>query len=226
MFELLLNLFYPKVCMGCSEFVFQQENILCVKCRHNIPQTNHINLPDNEFLKLFFGRIAVDNAVSLVYFHKKGITQELLHQLKYKNHPEIGTYFGNWLGDLLVNNENFQKIDYVIPVPIHPKKLFSRGYNQVENFAKAVAEKIHAQYDDELLIRTKYSKTQVFKNRINRSEVIDNVFQINEHHKIDGGNILLVDDLVTTGSTLESCGKLITALPNTKLSLATIAYAH
>lgn len=222
----LINLFYPKVCLGCSDLVTDLEGLLCLRCRHELPLTNHYLEKENEFFKRFFGRLDLEFAASMVYFHKKGIVQELMHHLKYRNCPEIGTFLGEWYGEILKEHHCFHEATCVVPVPIHPKKLRERGYNQVENFAKTLANKLNKDYDENLLERKKYSRTQVFKNLVGRSDVIDDVFGLNEQGNIRPEHFLLVDDLVTTGSTLESCAKSLLSIPNSKVSLATIGFAH
>lgn len=222
----LINLFYPKVCLGCSDTVTDLEGLLCLKCRHQIPLTNHILQKENEFFKKFYGRLDLENAASMVYFHKRGIVQELMHNLKYRNHPEIGTFLGEWFGEILNEHNFFKESTCVVPVPIHYRKLRERGYNQVENFAKALAKKLNLGYDQNILERRKYSRTQVFKNLTGRSDVIDQVFGLNEKADFRSEHFLLVDDIVTTGSTLESCGKALLSIPNSRVSLVTIGFAH
>ncbi len=221
-----LDLFYPRICMGCSDLVNTKDEILCLRCRHDLPLTNHHLETENEFYRKLFGRLDIENAAAMVYFHKKGIVQELIHNLKYRNHPEIGTLLGEWYGEVLLENEIYQNIDCIIPVPLHPNKLKERGYNQVENFAKTIAKKLNKPYYPNVLKREKYSKTQVFKNILNRTDIIDKVFDLNTDEQHKGQHFLLIDDVITTGSTLESCGKALLSIPNSRLSLLTIGFAH
>ena len=202
MFQNLINLFFPKVCAGCNSFLLSNEKIICTHCRHEIPLTNHHLTPENEAFKKFYGKIPVEFVATCVYFHKNGIVQEMIHNLKYKGHEAIGTAFGDWFAmDLQPLNE-IQIIDEIIPVPIHKKKLRERGYNQVTTFGKALSENLNIPYNESLLLRTIYSKTQTKKNLLNRTEVNNqSVFEVSYSAKNHNKHYLLIDDVLTTGST-------------------------
>ena len=151
--------------------------------------------------------------------------QQLLHNLKYRGHEEISAYLGNWLGSQLTHLENYKTIDAVIPVPMHPKKMKTRGYNQVEGFGKALAQHLHCAYVNQILTKTTNTKTQVFKNRFLRSEKVLEAFDVVDTESLKGKHILLVDDIITTGATLEACALALQKIPNIKLSIATMAIA-
>ena len=170
MFKSIINLFFPMVCSGCSSFLVVNENVICTVCRHNIPLTNHHLNPENDAFKKFYGRIPVIHTSALFYFHKKGIAQELIHNLKYKGHEEIGTILGEWYAEDLKKVGLLQSIDEIIPVPLHRRKLKERGYNQVTAFGKALSFGLNLGYNDSLLIRNVYSKTQSNKNLLGRTE--------------------------------------------------------
>lgn len=227
MFTLLKNLFFPAVCAGCDAFLLSNEKTICTYCRHEIPLTFHFSNRDNEAIKKFYGKIPVEFAAAFVHFHKKGIVQEMIHNLKYKGIEEIGTLFGHWFAADLKTVDVLQTVDAIVPVPLHPKKLRQRGYNQVETFGKALAEKLQLHYNDELLIRKINSKTQTMKNRSSRSEVghssiFDVQFSDADHDK----HYLLIDDVLTTGATLEACGRAILKIPGSRLSIVTMAMSH
>lgn len=227
MFENILNLFFPRVCLGCSSLLSTNEQILCATCRHEIPLTNHHLLLQNEALQKFYGKIPVEFAACFLYFHKKGIVQQLIHNLKYKGHQEIGSLIGEWCGTELKESPAIKKIDEIIPVPLHPKKFRERGYNQVTTFGKSLSAKFDIPINEKLLIKTNYSKTQTKKNLLSRTELnsknpFEAVYSIQDHNK----HFLLIDDVLTTGSTLEACGIALLQIPGAKISVLCIAMSH
>jgi len=226
MFKTLINLFFPKVCAGCHSFLLSNEKVICTLCRHNIPLTNHHLNPENEAFKKFYGRIPVEYTSALVYFHKKGIVQEIIHNLKYKGHEEIGTVLGEWYAEDLKNSAILQTVDAIIPVPLHKRKLRERGYNQVTSFGKALSKNLDLDYNDSLLFRKIYSKTQSKKNLLNRSEGIDSIFDVTFTEKDHNKHFLLIDDVITTGSTLEACSHALLKIPGAKISVVCMAMAH
>lgn len=226
MFESIINLFFPKVCSGCSSFLLSNENVICTVCRHDIPLTNHHLNPENDAFKKFYGRIPVVHASALFYFHKKGIVQELIHNLKYKGHKEIGTILGEWYSEDLKNIELLQSVDEIIPVPLHRKKLKERGYNQVTAFGTALSSSLNIDYNDSLLIRNVYSKTQSKKNLLGRTEGIETIFDVSFTGKDHNKHFLLIDDVITTGATLEACSRALLKIPGAKISIVCMAMAQ
>lgn len=226
MFENLINVLFPKVCSGCSNHLLSNENVICTICRHEIPLTNHHLNPENEAIKKFYGKIPVEFASTLVYFHKKGIVQEMIHNLKYRGHEEIGAVLGEWqaenLKTLLITNS----FDEIIPVPLHKKRLKERGYNQVSSFGLALSKKLKINYNPNILSRSVYSKTQVKKNLLNRTEVLEHIFEVNFSEKDYDKHFLLIDDVLTTGSTLEACGRELLKIPGAKISVVCMAMSH
>ena len=227
MFQNLINLFFPEVCMGCSSFLVSNEKTLCTICRHDIPLTHfHLN-PDNEAFKKFYGKIPVEFVTAFAYFHKKGITQALIHQLKYKGHQEIGTLIGHWYAEDLKEIQAIAAIDEIIPVPLHPKKLRQRGFNQVSTFGKALSQNLSIVYNETLLQRVVYSKTQTKKDLLNRSEVgKHNIFEVSFTQKDHNKHFLLIDDVLTTGSTLEACCRALLKIPGAKISIVCMAFTE
>ena len=226
MFKSLINLFFPPVCAGCHSFLISNENVICTLCRHNIPLTYHHLNPENEAFKKFYGRISVEYASALLYFHKKGIVQELIHNLKYKGQEEVGTVLGEWYAEDLKNLEIIRSVDEIIPVPLHKRKLRERGYNQVTNFGLTLSENLNIPYNQSLLVRNIYSKTQSKKSFLNRSDAIDTIFDVAFTEKDHNKHFLLIDDVITTGSTLEACSHALLKIPGAKISIVCMAMAH
>ena len=226
MFNYIIDLFFPKVCAGCHTILITNETVFCTNCRHELPLTQYHLDPKNEAVKKFYGKIAIEHASALLYFNKKGIVQELIHNLKYKGHEEIGTVLGNWYMEDLKELILETPFDVVIPVPLHPKKFRERGYNQVTTFGKALAKGLKINYNDTLLYRKKYSKTQSKKNLIGRSENIENIFDVHFTEENQNKHFLIVDDVLTTGATLEACSKALLKIPGAKISIVCMAMAH
>jgi len=225
-FNYIIDLFFPKVCAGCHTILITNETVFCTNCRHELPLTQYHLDPKNEAVKKFYGKIAIEHASALLYFNKKGIVQELIHNLKYKGHEEIGTVLGNWYMEDLKELILETPFDVVIPVPLHPKKFRERGYNQVTTFGKALAKGLKINYNDTVLYRKKYSKTQSKKNLIGRSENIENIFDVLFTEENQNKHFLIVDDVLTTGATLEACSKALLKIPGAKISIVCMAMAH
>ncbi|SKB48353.1 comF family protein [Salegentibacter holothuriorum] len=223
MFHDLANLFYPKICNCCDSPLLKAEQVICTSCLHQLPTTNYHLDNENITKKVFDARLSLENATSLLYFKKKGIVQNLIHNLKYKKQEEVGSFLGNWLGEELAKHQGFNNVDCVIPVPLHYKKLKKRGFNQVSEFGKTIALKLKANYIDDVLVKKSSSRTQTLKKRLGRWGIIDATFMIENPEKLENKHLLLVDDLVTTGATLEACGNKLLQIKNTKLSIATMA---
>lgn len=226
MFQSLINLFFPRVCGGCNSFLQTNEIVICTVCRHEIPLSNFHNNPKNEAISKFYGKVPIEFAVALFYFHKKGIVQELIHKLKYKGHEEIGEAIGFWYAEELKKVKEIEEIDCIIPVPLHSRKLKERGYNQVTTFGKALSKSLCIPYNDGILVRTVYSKTQTKKTLLGRTELVSTIFDVHFDASLTGKHFLLIDDIITTGSTLEACSRALLKIPNAKVSIVCMAMSH
>lgn len=226
MFKYIINLFFPKVCAGCHTILITNETVLCTNCRHEMPLTQYHLDPKNEAVKKFYGKIIIEHASALLYFNKKGIVQELIHNLKYKGHEEIGTVLGNWYVEDLKQLSLETPFDVVIPVPLHPKKFKERGYNQVTTFGEALSKGLEIPYNDSLLYRKRYSKTQSKKNLEGRSDNIENIFDAIATAENQNKHFLIVDDVLTTGATLEACSRALQKIPGAKISIVCMAMAN
>lgn len=226
MFQHLINLFFPKSCAGCQALLLQNEVVICTDCRNEIPLTDFHKIENNEMFKKFYGRIDLKFAAAKFYFHKQGIVQQMMHQLKYKGQEEIGEMIGYWYGEELKDMAILNSANYIIPVPLHKRKLRERGYNQVEKFGKALAETLNIPYNDKVLVRKIYSKTQTKKNLLGRSEMNESVFDVTYTKEYHHKHFILVDDVITTGSTLEICAKALHKIPGSKISILCMAMSH
>lgn len=226
MFNYIIDLFFPKVCAGCRTVLMSNETVLCTNCRHEMPLTQYHLDPKNEAVKKFYGKVEIEYVSAFLYFNKKGIVQELIHNLKYKGLEEIGTVLGNWYVEDLKELKLQTPFDMIIPVPLHKRKFRERGYNQVATFGKALSEGLKIEYNDSILYRKKYSKTQSKKNLLGRSENIENIFDVISTEENQNKHFLIVDDVLTTGATLEACSRALLKIPGTKISIVCMAMAN
>ncbi|MFK5856029.1 MAG: ComF family protein [Bacteroidota bacterium] len=221
-----LNLFFPNLCQACEKPLVKHENVLCLSCLYKLPKTNFHLHENNPISRIFWGRVDIHAATAFLFFNKGGSVQKLIHQFKYKSKIETGKYLGELMGNALMKSDLFNTIDVIIPVPLHKKKLHIRGFNQSDIIANGLSNTMHVPVLVNTLIRTKHTETQTRKARYTRWENVKGKFGINNPQTIEGKHILLVDDVLTTGATLESCAQTLLETPNTKVSLATLAYAQ
>ncbi|CAN5634442.1 ComF family protein [soil metagenome] len=221
----LLWLVYPELCASCSKPLNRGEKCLCTSCRFRLPKTNFHLDKENPVIKHFWGKVKVESAASYFLFTKGEKVQHLIHQLKYRKRKDIGVFIGEIYGYDLIKSSDFSSIDVIIPVPLHPKKLKKRGYNQSECFAEGLSHSLKVTLDTASLIRNTETETQTRKHRFERFENVDKVFSLVDPDKVKDKHVLLVDDVVTTGSTLIACAETLLEQPGTRVSIVTIAYA-
>ncbi|MDY7394141.1 phosphoribosyltransferase family protein [Aureibaculum sp. 2210JD6-5] len=225
-FRDIYHLFFPKICASCKEQLLQNEVTVCLKCRFELPITDFTDETNNKVEKTFFGRLPIIFGTSLFYYKTKGKSQQLIYQLKYNGQQDIGTFLGNWMGEVLKNSKRFPKIDYVVPVPLHDKKLKIRGYNQLTTFGLSISKIIKVPYVDDVLIRKSVTETQTLKQRFDRWKNVQEIFHVDNPNFFNNKHVLLIDDVITTGATLEACAKQILKSDNAKISIATMAYTE
>ncbi|MGB5321229.1 ComF family protein [Lutimonas sp.] len=221
----LFDLFFPQECLNCRNLLEKKDTYLCFSCLSELPQTHFSFHHGNELEMSFKGRIPVKAATSLLFFEKKGMVQKMMHELKYHNKPKIGTFLGNWLGKEMVASKRFEMIDFVVPVPLHPDRERERGYNQVHFFAKSLAKALEAELKEDLLKKIRNSQTQTLKSRQNRFLSKEKEFILNEAGEIENKHILLVDDTITSGATMQACAHLLRSVSGVRLSLASMAFS-
>ena len=219
-------LFYPNYCFECRCPLVAGEDYLCSECLAKLPKTHFHLQKDNPIEMLFAGKVPVFRATAFCFFHKEGIMQRLVHQLKYKGKEGIGTYLGYLFGLSLLESTDFQSIDIIVPIPLHPQKKRKRGYNQSEIICDGIANGLKKECDYSSLVRIVDTKTQTKKSRYNRWENVSEIFKVLYPEKLEGKHILLVDDVVTTGATLEAAAQILLEIPNTTISIACLAYAN
>ena len=226
MFTDLFNLFFPRTCICCDSTLLPSENQICINCLSRLSLTNFVDIVNNPVEKIFWGRSKIEAATALLYFKKNGNTQKILHEIKYKNNIKAAHLMGNLLGIELKKSKRFENIDIIIPVPLHYKKKKKRGYNQSEEIAKGIAKHFSKEIVTDCLVRKEYTKTQTKKNRLNRWENVSNSFAVANPDIIKGKHVLFIDDVVTTGATLETCANTLLAIPTVKVSIASLSIAY
>jgi len=219
-----INLLFPQLCQACSTSLLGTEHLICTACLYNLPYTNFHLQPDNIVARQFWGKVELQSAFAMLYFEKGGKVQQLMHRFKYSNVPAIGNKLGNILAGQLLAGADYLRYDVVIPVPLHKSRLKKRGYNQSAHFAQGLAEKLSITVQEHNLVRKKKTETQTHKSRFARFENMQNVFTVIDPDALKDRHILLVDDIITTGSTLEACALALLEVPGLKLSIAAIAY--
>jgi ComF family protein len=219
-------LFYPNICANCSEQLLQNEKVICTFCRHDVPLTNFNSYTKNKVIAIFFGRITIEKAYSLLFFRKESITKNLIHNLKYKGNEAVGVFFGNWLGEILAKNKEFSNVDFIIPVPIHSKRKKIRGYNQLTKFGKCLSTHLNTPFIENILIRQSSTKTQTLKSRFERFNDLETKFSLTDTAVFKNKHILIIDDIITTGATLEACAIALLKTSSIKISILTMAYTE
>ena len=223
-----LGLLFPSMCLACQDALRRGERHLCTTCRAELPYTDFHLLPAEEspLGRRFWGKLPVRYALSYLRFVQHGRVQQLLHQLKYKGQQEVGVALGELYGAELASAGFTAHFDLVVPVPLHQRKLARRGYNQAATFAEGLASSLHLPWSAHALQRTAHTASQTRKNRAQRWQNVATVFEIAKPADVKGRRVLLVDDVLTTGATLEACGEALLAAGAAEVSIATIASAH
>ena len=224
-FNDLLGLFFPNTCQACGQSLLSQEKVICLSCLYKLPKTGFHQHAENPVSRVFWGRVDVHAATSFLFFSKGGSVQHLIHSLKYKGNKTTGEYLGKLFGTDLQKSELFSSVELVIPVPLHPKKQHKRGFNQSESIAKGIGASMQIPIVTDQLIRVVHTSTQTKKSRESRWDNVKDAFAVQQTSGLENKHILLVDDVLTTGATLESCAHRLLEIQGVKVSVATLAYA-
>ncbi|HBL74453.1 MAG: amidophosphoribosyltransferase [Bacteroidetes bacterium GWF2_42_66] len=221
-----IELFFPRICLVCGNNLLNREELVCLQCLHELPRTNFHLQERNPVAEIFYGRVQLEAATSFFFFNKGSQYQKLIHALKYKGMKEIGILLGKHFAIDLAKSSSFASVDIICPVPLHPKKEKKRGYNQSEFIALGIAERMEKPLSTDNLARLIYTDSQTRKGRYERWENVEGIFGLNRPDEFEGKHILLIDDVLTTGSTLEACASAILSVTrNTKVSIATLGFA-
>ncbi|TAL51857.1 MAG: ComF family protein [Chitinophagaceae bacterium] len=221
----LLQLVFPHVCSGCGSDLLNEESQLCLRCLTAMPETNFHIHANNPVEKIFWGRLQLVSATAQYYFTKESLMQRLMHQFKYKGNKELGLQLGRLMGSGLKETDRFNNIEGLIPLPLFPSKEKKRGYNQATILCEGMAEIMNVPVLRNIIVRTEYTETQTKKGRLERWINMEGKFELVNEDVIQNKHILLVDDVITTGATLEACGIELLRAGNVKLSVATLCQA-
>lgn len=219
----LLRLIFPDYCIHCGTPLVGSEKHLCTQCLIEIPWSRHAQFSDNDAELRLAGHIPCQAAATLITFQKGNVAQSIVHHIKYYGYISLGIQYGKLLGQELKDSGRFNNIDYIVPVPLHWFKKIRRGYNQCDYICHGISETLNIPILKGNLKRTKYTRTQTHKNRIERQKNMQSVFAIRHPEQLQGKHILLVDDIITTGATFDGCYQALKSIPDLLISVAAIA---
>lgn len=221
-FSDLLHIFYPQVCMGCDSSLHDNEQVLCLVCEGTVPIAYDLLEGDEKVKDLFYGRLELHHARSLFFYEKIGVVQRMIHQLKYQQQQHVSAYLGKWTADYVSADALFSDVDYVVPVPVHEKRFKQRGYNQVTLFGQEISAALGVRFSENVLTKTKNTIKQAQLGQVKRIDERQSPYEL-QNPLPAGSHILLVDDVITTGTTLSLCAKELLQIPDVKISILTMA---
>jgi ComF family protein len=221
----LLHLVFPHVCEGCGSDLLEQQHMICLRCLSSLPQTNYHLHPNNPIEKMFWGRIPLVMASSQFYFTRGSVIQQLMHQLKYRGNKELGIYLGSMMGHAFISTNRFSSFDGLIPLPLYSLKEKKRGYNQATVLCEGISKVTGWPVYKNIVGRTDHTESQTKKGRVERWANMEGRFILLDETKLKDRKVLLVDDVITTGATLEACGRALLQVPGLQLSIATLCFS-
>ncbi len=220
-----ISLLFPRLCYACGNHLLRNENIICTECYVSIPRTNYHLQPENPVAQLFWGRCLIERAAAFSFYSRGSRIRNLIHKLKYRGIKEIGYELGRIYAVSLRSSGFLSGIDLIMPVPLHPSKKRSRGFNQSECISAGISDAADLPVDTVSLVRTSFSETQTNRSRYERWTNVEGIFHVANRDAIRGKHILLVDDVITTGSTIESCVNELMKSEGVRVSVAAIGCA-
>lgn len=223
--DAFLHMLFPHVCTGCGNDIISTQNILCLSCLNAMPETQFQFFQSNPVEKSFWGRLSLNAATAQYYFTKESLMQILLHELKYKGNKDLGFYLGRLMGEQIIQSERFTGIEALIPLPLFPSRERKRGYNQSELLCRGMADVLMIPVIVNAIARNKSTESQTKKGRVERWKNMEGKFEIMNTDAVCNRHVLLVDDVITTGATMEACGNELLKIPGLSLSLASLCYA-
>lgn len=221
-----LSLIYPRRCEACGDPLYRHEEYICNYCTLHLPISNYHLEKENRLMRVFAGRVPLTGAAAQYVFEKDGKIQKLLHSIKYEEQKELAHFLGGLYASGLKTDGWWKAVDLVIPIPLHKRKLKIRGFNQSEYYAKGFAGTMNKELDTQSLIRTKHTETQTRKKKFERWENVDGIFEVTEETKLRDKHVLLVDDVITTGATIEAAWQAFRRVENVQVSVVSIAFAN
>lgn len=224
-FRNLSDLVFPRLCGACDRYLAPWEDEICLLCLMEIPLSQAHLQADNPVAQVFWGRVRLEQASAWFVYHNGSRFGNLLHRLKYEDQPRIGQAMGRQYGYQLLHARTWEIPDLIIPVPLHPKRQRKRGYNQSEQIAIGLSQALQIPVGRKLLVRTRHTQTQTAKNRADRYLNVSGKFQVPHPEKIAGKHLLLIDDVITTGATIEACAEVLLQTEGTRVSVLGIGFA-
>jgi ComF family protein len=221
-----LSLFYPQLCAACDDLLQKGEDVICTRCRIMLPYTGYQEVAENPVAKQFWGKVHLQGATAFFHFQRGEKVQHLIHRLKYEGRQDVGVCVGRICGAVISTAFPYSSVDFIIPIPLHRKKEKLRGYNQAACFSDGLSETMGVPSLSHGMKRVKHTATQTRKSRFARYSNVNEVFEVTDQEKLIGKHILLVDDVITTGSTLSACAQVLLKLPEVRVSIAAIAFAE
>ncbi|WP_240040738.1 ComF family protein [Pseudocnuella soli] len=223
--DILLHLIFPHCCTGCGNDMLQANQVLCTTCADALPRTHFEHHANNPIEKIFWGRLPITYASAQYFFTKDSVMQNLMHALKYRGNKEVGLWLGKTIGAQLFSTNRFMQVDALVPLPLYPEKEHQRGYNQARVLCDGMAQAMQKPVLHQAVIRTHHTESQTKKTRVERWQNMEGRFLVADPGALQGKHLLLVDDVVTTGATLEACGRCLLDVPDVRLSIATLCCA-
>jgi ComF family protein len=223
--ESFVELFYPRLCLVCDSSLVGNEEMVCTHCRHSLPETHFHTSRGNPVEQLFWGRLPVEHATALLYLDKGSRYRQLVYQLKYQGRKDAGIYLGRLMGSAILDSK-FSPIDFIIPIPLHRAKLRRRGFNQSQILAEGITEILNIEVCSDILFRKIYTPSQTRRKRYDRWKNVEGIFACQQTERIMNKHILLVDDVITTGATMEAAGSVLCKTSGVRLSVVAAAFSH